>query len=61
MADDNNQVTDGEQVVTPWEAKAAEGEASIDYEKLISRTNLITVFSSLLCSNFTQDNLEVRG
>lgn len=26
---------DGEQIVTPWEAKAAEGQATIDYEKLI--------------------------
>ena len=26
----------GGQVVTPWEAKAAEGQAGIDYEKLIS-------------------------
>jgi len=24
-----------EQVVTPWEVRAAEGEAMIDYEKLI--------------------------
>ena len=27
---------EGEQVVTPWEAKAGEGQSSIDYEKLIS-------------------------
>ncbi len=26
----------GDQVVTPWEAKAGEGQASIDYNKLIS-------------------------
>ena len=26
-----------EQVVTPWEAKAGEGQSSIDYDKLISR------------------------
>ena len=26
----------GEQVVTPWEAHAAEGQAAIDYGKLIS-------------------------
>lgn len=25
-----------DQVVTPWEAKAGEGQAGIDYEKLIS-------------------------
>lgn len=25
-----------EQVVTPWEARAGEGQATIDYEKLIS-------------------------
>ncbi len=28
---------EGEQVVTPWEAKAGEGQASIDYDKLISK------------------------
>ena len=26
----------GDQVVTPWEAKAGEGQTSIDYDKLIS-------------------------
>ena len=26
-----------EQVVTPWEAHAAEGKAAIDYDKLISK------------------------
>lgn len=25
------------QVVTPWEAKAGEGQANIDYDKLISK------------------------
>ena len=29
-------VEEREQKVTPWEAHAAEGEAAIDYEKLIS-------------------------
>jgi hypothetical protein len=29
-------VEEGDQVVTPWEAKAGEGQASIDYDKLIS-------------------------
>lgn len=29
-----------EQVVTPWEAKAGEGQAAIDYDKLISMFNL---------------------
>lgn len=28
---------EGEQKVTPWEAHAAEGQATIDYEKLISK------------------------
>lgn len=28
---------DSEQVVTPWEAHAAEGAAAIDYGKLISK------------------------
>ena len=28
---------DQEQVVTPWEAHAAEGQAAIDYGKLISK------------------------
>ena len=27
----------GEQVVTPWMAKAGEGQASINYEKLIGK------------------------
>lgn len=26
-----------DQVVTPWEAKAGEGQAAIDYDKLISK------------------------
>lgn len=30
-------VEGGDQVVTPWEAKAGEGQATIDYEKLISK------------------------
>lgn len=27
---------EGDQVVTPWEAKAGAGQVAIDYEKLIS-------------------------
>ena len=27
----------GDQVVTPWEAKAGEGQTGIDYDKLISK------------------------
>ena len=29
-------MAEGEQVVTPWEAHAGEGQAAIDYGKLIS-------------------------
>lgn len=32
----SNEGGQGDQVVTPWEAKAGEGQASIDYDKLIS-------------------------
>ncbi len=32
---------EGEQVVTPWEAKAGEGQASIDYDKLISKFKVL--------------------
>lgn len=28
---------EGDQVVTPWEAKAGAGQAAIDYDKLISK------------------------
>ena len=28
-------MAEGEQVVTPWEAKAGEGQAAINYDKLI--------------------------
>lgn len=34
---DVQEATGGEQVVTPWEAKAGEGQTSIDYDKLISK------------------------
>ena len=41
MAEKKEEAASGEekkgQVVTPWEAKAGEGQASIDYDKLISR------------------------
>ena len=33
MAEEENRK--GEQVVTPWEAKAGEGQSSINYDKLI--------------------------
>ena len=36
---------DQEQVVTPWEAHAAEGQAAIDYGKLISK-HIIYMYSS---------------
>ncbi len=32
-----------EQVVTPWEAKAGEGQATIDYDKLISEFRVATM------------------
>ena len=38
-----------EQKVTPWEARAAEGEASIDYDKLIRELyNNINIYLSVL-------------
>lgn len=39
MAEKEEGQADGEQVVTPWEAKAGAGQATIDYEKLISKLN----------------------
>lgn len=45
----------GEQVVTPWEAHAAAGQAVIDYDKLISKTtnNFINLLSILATDVFS--------
>lgn len=34
---ESEEMAESEQVVTPWEAHAAEGQAAIDYGKLISK------------------------
>lgn len=40
----------GEQVVTPWEAKAGEGETSINYDKLIGEVDgKWSSYKSALC------------
>ena len=36
----------GEQVVTPWEARAAEGAAKIDFDKLIREPTMPALESS---------------
>ena len=49
----------GEQVVTPWVAKAGEGQSKIDYDKLISKHRAICT----LCVHWfcTQSSLGVCG
>lgn len=40
---------EGDQVVTPWEAKAGEGQTSINYDKLISNCSLEVLRGVITC------------
>jgi hypothetical protein len=66
MADEETKKTgEGEQVVTPWEAKAGEGQSKIDYDKLISMPNSNCLQYNLLLfyalNFFPQSSLGVCG
>ena len=49
---DKEEEEKGGQVITPWEAKAGEGQATIDYDKLISKLIVVSSKQTIWVANF---------